>query len=638
MTDSTGSHARSDPATLRARYEEEIAKRLVEGRATIRDLTTDEVFSKYREDPFTPVARRNPVIEELDVAVIGAGMAGVVAGAQLRKVGMQRIRLIDKAGGIGGTWYWNRYPGVMCDVESYCYLPMLEDVGYVPKHRYAYGEEIRQHLENLARRFDLLDAALFHTGVLTSAWDEERAHWVLRTDRGDELRAKYLVMAVGILNLFKLPAIPGMEDFQGASFHTARWDFEYTGGSPAGNLTKLADKVAGIIGTGASGVQCIPHLAEGAKELYVFQRTPAAVGVRGQCPTTDEIVATMTPGWQRKRMENFQAVMLGRPVDVDMVDDGWCHHYGPLISMPRRDGMSDEEYLAELERFDFEVMELHRRRIREIVRDPAKVEALMPYYRYACRRPLFHDDYLAALDRPNVTVVECPTGIDRITAAGVVVGGKEYALDCIVYATGFEAEATALPRRAGHDIRGRGGQSLAEKWAEGPSTLFGMMTNGFPNLFIMPAPGQQAVVTVNHTLITVVGAEHIAATVAGLEERGVRWFEVTEEAEADWVQTIVEGATAGARAVMATLPCIPSTRVAYDGTEPAMLTARSGSYGGAGLGDYFAFTELLASWRDAGDFAGLRLVLEQPSSRAVHGTDAAALGARATPAGDAGAR
>ncbi len=143
-------------------------------------------------------------------------MAGVVAGAQLRKVGIGGIRVIDQAGGFGGTWYWNRYPGVMCDVESYCYMPMLEEMEYIPKKRYAFGEEIREHIEAIAQRFDLVDSALFHTGVQTSEWDEDRSRWVIRTDRGDELRARYLVMAVGILNLMKIPVIPGMETFDGA--------------------------------------------------------------------------------------------------------------------------------------------------------------------------------------------------------------------------------------------------------------------------------------------------------------------------------------------------------------------------------------------------------------------------------------
>ena len=579
-----------DPEAVRAKYLAERDKRAVKGRAAIRDLTRDEVFAKYRADPFTPVTRRDPVVEDVDVAIIGAGMAGVVAGANLRKVGVDRIRLIDNAGGIGGTWYWNRYPGVMCDVESYCYMPMLEETGYVPKTRYAFGEEIREYLEAIARRFDLADSALFHTGVETSEWDESRSRWVIRTDRGDEIRARYLVMAVGILNLMKLPVIPGMEAFEGRAFHSARWDYEYTGGGPDENMTKLADKVVGIIGTGASAIQAIPPLAESSQHLYVFQRTPGAVGVRANQPTSDDFAANLSPGWHRARNENFQAVMLGRAVDVDLVDDSWCHHFARINNPPFEPGMTMEEFMLRAEQFDFEVMELHRQRIRETVTDPAKVEALMPYYRYSCRRPLFHDEYLPALNRPNVTIVDCPAGIDRVTERGVVVDGYEYELDCIVYATGFEPEVTPLPRRLGHEVIGRGGRTIATKWEGGEATLFGLMTAGFPNLFLMPCPGHQAVVTVNYTLLTEVAAEHIAATLAALEAQGVRVFDVTEEAEADWVEQILSAnSSAAVAAPPGGVPCTPGSRMLFDDDgNLVILEPHAGSYGGAGFGDYFA--------------------------------------------------
>ena len=609
MSDVSGDRAGFDPEAVRAKYQIERDKRSVKGRAAIRDLTRDEVFAKYRDDPFMPVARRDPVVDEIDVAIVGAGMAGVVVGAQLRKTGIERIRLIDRAGGIGGTWYWNRYPGVMCDVESYCYMPMLEEMEYIPKTRYAFGEEIREHIEAIAHRFDLVDSALFHTGVETSEWDESSSRWVIRTDRGDEIRARYLVMAVGILNLMKLPVIPGMETFEGRAFHSARWDYEYTGGGPDETMTKLADKVVGIIGTGASAIQAIPPLAESSKQLYVFQRTPGAVGVRGNHPTTEDFVQSLRPGWHRERNENFQAVMLGGPVEVDLVDDSWCHHFARINNQPFEPGTTMEEYMLQVERFDFEVMELHRERIRETVTDPAKVEALMPYYRYSCRRPLFHDEYLPALNRANVTIVDCPTGIDRVTERGIVVDGQEYELDCIVYATGFEPEVTPLPRRLEHEVVGRGGRTIAEKWEDedGEATLFGMMTAGFPNLFLMPCPGHQAVVTVNYTLLTEVAAEHIAATVAALEDEGVSFFDVTEEAEADWVQQILPTNASARTAPPGGVPCTPGSRMLFDDDgNMIVLEPHSGSYGG-GFGDYFGFRDLLAQWRERGDFAGLEL-------------------------------
>src|SRR5438270_1301738 len=446
-----------DPEAVRAKYLAERDKRLVPGRAAIRDLGTDAHFAHYRDDPFTAVSARPPVADEVDVVIVGGGIAGVLAGARLRQAGVDRIRIVDHAGGIGGTWYWNRYPGVMCDVESYMYMPMLEELGYVPTQRYAFGEEILAHLQAIAERYDLVADALFHTGVDRAEWDEGAARWRIRTDRGDDLGCRWYVLAVGILNLLKLPAIPGMEDFAGRSFHSARWDYGYTGGGPHEPLTNLADKTVAFVGTGASGIQCVPPLAEAARQLYVFQRTPSAVGVRGNRPTDPEFARRLRPGWQGDRMDNFQAIMMGRPVDTDLVDDGWTHHYAAVQHPPRRPDMTVAEYIRCAEELDFSIMDEHRRRVEKLVADPASAAILKPYYRYLCKRPCFHDEYLQAFNRPNVTLVDCPSGIERITGKGPVVGGREYEVDCIVYGTGFEAELTPLFRRAGHDIVGRGG-------------------------------------------------------------------------------------------------------------------------------------------------------------------------------------
>jgi cation diffusion facilitator CzcD-associated flavoprotein CzcO len=425
------------------------------------------------------------------------------------------------------------------------------------------------------------------------------------------------VLAVGILNLMKLPAIPGMEDFQGRSFHTARWDYEYTGGGQDrlppvygggedGRLSRLADKVVGIMGTGASAIQSIPPLAESAQRLVVFQRTPSAVGVRGNRPTGEDVRGSVRPGWQWERMLNFQSAVNGMPVDTDLVDDGWTHHFGPTHRPPREPGLSPEQMMLRSEEFDFQVMEEHRARVAETIKDPRLAEILKPYYRYICKRPLFHDEYLPAFNLSNVTLVDCPGGVERVTERGVRVNGQEYELDCLIYATGFEAEMTPLSRRAGQEIVGRSGVRLADKWeAEaGASSLFGMMTRGFPNMFIMPAPGQQAVVTVNHTLITVVGAEHVGATVKILEERGVGVFEVSEQAEAQWCRTIL-ATYVDANDLMAA--CTPS-RLNFEG-NPAALKPRNGSYGG-GLGDFYGFYDLIGKWRSelaAGDSPGLEL-------------------------------
>jgi cation diffusion facilitator CzcD-associated flavoprotein CzcO len=598
----TDENSAFDPEAVRAKYETERSKRMTPGRGVIHDLKGDARFRDYLRDPFTPFAERDPITRETDVAVIGAGMSGVVVAAKLCDAGVRGITLIDKAGGIGGTWYWNRYPGVMCDVESYIYMPMLEELNYVPKTRYAFGEEIRQHLDAIATKYGLVDGALFHTGVDTSEWDEATARWVISTDRGDEIRARYLIMAVGILNLVKLPVIPGMETFEGPAFHTARWDYEYTGGSQEDpHMTKLADKIVGLVGVGASGIQALPPLGESAKHVYVFQRTPSAIGVRGNRPTDDDFGEQLHPGWQRERMENFSAVMIGRDVESDLVDDGWTWHTARINNPVIEEGMTGEDIAARVEAFDYDVMEEHRTRIDEIVTDPAVAEGLKPHYRYGCKRPCFHDEYLAAFNNPNVTLVDCPGGVEEITPHGAVANGKEYELDCIVYATGFEAELTPFARRAGHTIIGRGGITMEEKWKDGVISLHGMTTHGFPNMFIMPAPGQQAVTTHNFTHLMVLGAEHIAATVGLLEARGVKVFETTEEAEQAWTDIILSTARDNSAFMAA---CTPS-RLNFEG-HPEVFNPRSSAYGG-GYGDVFGYRDLLAAWRASGDFAGWEL-------------------------------
>ena len=591
-----------DPEEVRARYLAERDKRLVPGRSEIRDLEHEDAFARYRDDPFTPMVERDPVVDETDVVVLGGGIAGILVGAELRRAGVDRFRIIDQAGGLGGTWYWNRYPGVMCDIEASIYLPMLEELDYVPKHRYSFGDEILAHLQAIGDRFDLCRDALFHTGVTRATWDDDRGRWQIETDRGDRISARYYVLAVGILNLLKLPAIPGMEDFAGHAFHSSRWDYDYTGGGPGQPLTELGDQVVGVMGTGATGIQCIGPLADAAEHVYVFQRTPSAIGERGNRPTDPSFAEQRHPGWQRERMDNFQAVMLGREVDEDLIDDGWTHHYAAVQNPPRkRKDESFADYLRRAEALDWEIMEEHRHRVEALVDDPDTAEALKPWYRYLCKRPCFHDEYLSVFNRPNVTLVDCPAGIERITEQGPVVDGQQYELDCLVYATGFEPELTPLHRRAGHDIVGRDGTTLADRWAEGASSLYGMMVRGFPNLFAMPAPGQQAVVTVNYTQLAVLGAEVIGRTIRQLYDRGATRFEVSAEAEQAWTEEIV-ASFVDASSVMAA--CTPS-RINNEG-HPELLNPRNGNFG-RGFGDFFAYRERLGSWLDDGDLDGLEL-------------------------------
>jgi cation diffusion facilitator CzcD-associated flavoprotein CzcO len=422
----------------------------------------------------------------------------------------------------------------------------------------------------------------------------------VHTDRGDELRARWYVLAVGVLNLMKLPAIPGMEDFGGHLFHTARWDYDYTGGGPGQPLTKLADRSVALLGTGATAIQCLAPLAAAAKRVYVFQRTPSAVGVRGNRPTDPSFAAQLEPGWQRARMDNFQARMQGKPVN-DLVDDGWTRHYAAVHHPPRWKGMTTEEYVRGAETLDYEIMEEHRQRVDALVDQPAAAAILKPYYRYLCKRPCFHDEYLQAYNEPNVTLIDCPAGIERVSERGPVVDGRQYDVDCIIYATGFEAEMTPLARRAGHDVIGRDGTTLAEKWSDGVGSLFGMMSSGFPNLFFTPAPAQQAVVTPNYTQLAVLGAEFISAVIAQLRERGIDAFDVDVDAEREWTQKIVDSFVDASRVMSA---CTPS-RINNEG-HPEAMNPRNGNYG-RGLGDYFAYRELLEKWLADEQLEGLDL-------------------------------
>ncbi len=530
-----------DAERLRAKYREERDKR-IRADANEQYFEVKGTYAHYLDDPYVePGFSREPLTDEVEVAVIGGGFGGLLVAAQLRDEGVEDIRIIDSAGGFGGTWYWNRYPGVACDIESYIYLPLLEETGYMPKQKYVTGAEILEHCQRIARKYDLYRDTCFQTKVTELGWDEDAARWIISTNRGDRMKAHFVCMGIGVLNQPKLPGIPGIEEFEGHAFHASRWDYAYTGGDSDGNLTGLRDKRVGILGTGATAVQCVPHLGEAAEHLYVFQRTPSSIDVKENDPTDPEWAKSLKPGWHQDRMDNFQILTAGGYQAEDLVSDGWTEIIRKLLAEFQKgdnpDG-SPEDPAKVVELADFEKMEQIRARVDALVEDKATAEALKPYYRQFCKRPCFHNEYLPTFNRDNVTLVDTKgKGVERVTEKGVVVDGQEYALDCLIYASGFEV-GTDYSRRAGYEIYGRGGQSLTEKWADGVRTLHGMQSHGFPNCFFIMSV-VQAGFTVNFTHGLGDSGKHIAFIIKRALDEGIRTLEVSAEAEAEWVDTIL---------------------------------------------------------------------------------------------------
>ncbi|MGY4289919.1 cation diffusion facilitator CzcD-associated flavoprotein CzcO [Bradyrhizobium sp. LM2.7] len=279
----------------------------------------------------------------------------------------------------------------------------------MPVRKYARAPEIYEHSRRIGRHFGLYDRALFQTVISRMEWQESEGRWLVETDRGDRIRARFVVLAGGPLSRPKLPGIPGIESFKGHSFHTSRWDYAYTGGNAGGGLAGLADKRVGIIGTGATAVQCVPHLGRSSKELYVFQRTPSAIGVRDDRPTDQSWAQNLKPGWQRERMDNFTAVISGEPFEQDLVQDGWTGLLGEILLAPRRQPQpltSMDEALKVIEQADYRKMEEIRARVDAIVKDETTASALKPWYKAFCKRPCFHDEYLDTFNRANVHLVD----------------------------------------------------------------------------------------------------------------------------------------------------------------------------------------------------------------------------------------
>lgn len=595
---------------LRAKYRQERDKRLrADGSAQYVRLAGQ--LSHDLDDPYTPVSAREPKRDHVTVAFIGGGFAGLVTGARLAEAGIRDVRVIDKGGDFGGTWYWNRYPGAQCDTSALVYMPLLEETGHMPSEKYVHGPELLAHCQRIGTQYGLYDNALFHTEVTALRWDDTTSRWHILTNRGDDFTAQFVGIGAGGLHVPKLPGIPGLTSFEGHSFHTSRWDYEYTGGDPSGSLMhKLADKRVALIGTGATAVQCVPPLSAACKQLLVFQRTPSSVDERNNQPVDPAwFRAIATPGWQERWLENFTANQTGAPADEDLVMDGWTDitrrirtRIGQLAPSDRTPAQMWQAF----EDADFGKMEQIRARVDAIVEDPQTAQRLKAWYRQLCKRPCFHDSYLQAYNRTNTQLVDTDgRGVERISAHSVIAAGQAYEVDCIIYASGFQVgypvDSTNLGRavtaQLGFEITGRDGVRISDAWAQGMRSLHGIHVHGFPNLFLVqPTQGANLISNVPHNLTE--SAHTIATVVKRVLDRQLQRVEVTKASEDAWVELLLSG---------------PGRLIGSPDCTPGYYNNEGQDLGPAGrlLVGYpygaTAYFQYLERWRNAAELAGLEL-------------------------------
>ena len=515
------------------------------------------VKEKYSSDPYGgEIEYREPINDAVEVLFIGGGFSALLTSARLREKGVESIRIVERAADVGGTWYWNRYPGVACDVISYDYLPLLDEMNYVPKRRYSRGDEILEHSRAIARKYGLYDLAVFQTTVTSTTWKAEEKMWYLETDRGDLMKARFVICANGTLSKPKLAKIQGIDEFGGHSFHTSRWDYAYTGD----DLSNLSDKRVGIIGTGATAVQAIPELGANAKELYVFQRTPSSIDIRDDWETDSKWASDRPLGWQAARRE--KSLLAVEPSDAQIAE------YSRI---------SREEKIRKQENANIDYMMRIHRRIEKEVEDPAIAEALKPWYMFMCKRPCFHNEYLSTFNRPNVHLVDTRgEGVTLINEKGPVYQGKQYELDLLIYATGFEVQKTGIYNR----IIGEDGQDLEDKYRSGMRTVFGIHSKGYPNLFVMG--GYQASFQFNLTYMLQTQGDHIAECIAYVRDNGFDTIDPTEVTEEWWVKEVIDnrGKTS----------CNEECTPGYYNFEGESQRRQDGNYNG-GIRKYWAHME-----------------------------------------------
>ncbi|NTB87722.1 flavin-containing monooxygenase [Agrobacterium tumefaciens] len=585
-------------------YRQSVAARSkIERQKRLRDdglgqyVRLDERLPHLAADPFKPIEARQPKLDHVTFAFLGGGFSGLVTCARLREVGIDSLRIIDRAGDFGGTWYWNRYPGAQCDTASMVYLPLLEETGYFPTEKYAHGPEILAHCHRIGRHYDLYRDALFHTNVTSLVWSDRNRTWRVKTDRGDDFTAQYIGLGIGELHIPKLPGVKGFDKFKGRSVHTSRWDYGYTSG-PLGKagFDGLADQRVGVVGTGATAVQCVPEIADYCRDLFVFQRTPSAVFPRGNHALERTAFAQiLNKGWQQRWLTNFAANRGNACPDVDLVDDGWTSISRRICERARKLGLHDIAHaIPEAENeINFQYMEAARNRIDELVTEQKTAEALKPWYDLFCKRPCFHDSYLLAFNRPNVHLIDTDgKGIDEVVEKGIVAGGRLIELDCIVYASGFEAW-TPYVERLGFDPKGTRGVTLSAHWRNGRRTMHGIHVAGFPNMFLVePTQGASLFSNITHNICS--SADAIAAVVKFARETNARCVEVAADAENQWVNLILSS-----NRVLGSPECTPG-RYNYEGQDVGEASRLDAGYPMGAL----PFFDYLKDWCQAG-FRGL---------------------------------
>ena len=616
-----------DPDALRKKYRSERDKRLrQDGNEQYQEVSGE--FSYFVEDPYVEEKiEREPLTDEVDVVIIGGGFGGMLAAARLREKGIDNFKIIEKGADFGGTWYWNRYPGASCDIESYIYFPLLEETGFVPKQKYTNAPETLEYCKIICEKFNLYENACLQTEVTSTVWNEDTGRWLVKTNLNDEIKARYVVHSNGPLNRPKLPAIKGINSFKGHTFHTSRWDYEYTGGDSHGNLDNLKDKKIAIIGTGATAVQCVPHLGAGAEQLYVFQRTPSSIDVRNNQPTDPDWISTQKEGWHDERRKNFETLLTGGQVKEDLVSDGWTEAFRLLFGSLREKAPSNmqmaawaaksifssemykkgfKSYMTDkameamdirnaMQMADFQKMEQVRARAQEVVKDEKTAESLKPYYNQFCKRPCFHDEYLDTFNRPNVELVDTDgKGLEEISENGIVFNGKEYEVDCIIFATGFEV-GTEYSRRAGYQIHGVDGKTVTQKWQNGLATFHGMHSRGFPNAFFF-GPAQSGF-TATYTYSLDEQSIHLAYILEKIIDKGATRVEASQEAEEQWIQTIIEKARLTADFQE---NCTPGY---YNNEGKINQTPQNNTYGGGPI----EFFSLMKKWRSKDSLEGLEI-------------------------------